>query len=285
MPAKSRAKASTAKTVVIGGGNMGGAIVRGMVRAGVRAAAEVVVVDVDSARREALRVELEVGVAAEAGADALAGAGMVLLAVKPQVVEGALASLRSALRGEPLVVSIVAGVETRAVHAALGGACRVVRAMPNIAATVGASVTALAGGASAGEEDLRAAEAVFSSVGTVVRVEERLLDAVTGVSGSGPAYVFTVIEALSDGGVRMGLPRGVALELAVQTVLGAATLLRESGEHPAVLRDRVTTPAGTTIAGLYALERGGVRAAILDAVDAATRRSRELGAPPAGSER
>jgi pyrroline-5-carboxylate reductase len=195
-----------------------------------------------------------------------------ILAVKPGDAAGALRGL-----APRRVLSIVAGVTTGALEAALPAGTHVVRAMPNTPALVGQSASAIAAGAHATTYDLDWAEQVLGAVGTVVRVPEAQLDAVTGLSGSGPAYVFLVAEALIDAGVLVGLPRPAARDLAVQTLLGAARLLAETGESPEALRAQVTSPGGTTAAGLRALETRGVRAAVLDAVVAATERSRELG--------
>jgi len=182
-----------------------------------------------------------------------------------------------ALTPDKLVISIVAGVPAARISEGLGGHARVVRAMPNTPAIVGEAATALASGRAATQEDLTVADELFRSVGLVVHVAEGLMDAVTGLSGSGPAFVFIAIEALSDAGVRAGLPRDIATKLATQTIVGAGKLALETGEHPARLKDMVTSPGGTTIAGVAALEREGYRNALMCAVEAATARSRELG--------
>jgi pyrroline-5-carboxylate reductase len=210
-------------------------------------------------------------------AAAAAQAEVVVLAVKPQVMGKVLEQLAPAIDPSKLVISIAAGVPIAAIERKLGPGARVVRAMPNTPALVGAGATALAGGEHATEADLAAASRLFQAVGQVVVVDEPLLDAVTGLSGSGPAYVFLVIEALSDAGVKVGLPRYSAQALAAQTVLGAAKLLIETGMHPGLLKDQVTSPGGTAIAGLHTLEAGGLRTTLIDAVEAATRRARELG--------
>jgi pyrroline-5-carboxylate reductase len=183
----------------------------------------------------------------------------------------------SAIDPRKLVISIAAGVPIAAIERKLGAGARIVRAMPNTPALVGAGACALSPGEHATEEDLELASALFQAVGTATVVEENLLDAVTGLSGSGPAYVFLVIEALSDAGVKVGLPRYTALKLASQTVLGAAKLLIETGAHPGQLKDQVTSPGGTAIAGLHTLEAGGLRTTLINAVEAATRRAKELG--------
>ena len=202
---------------------------------------------------------------------------MIVLATKPQVFPQVLPGLADAVSGDALVISIAAGIATEVIERALPAGARVVRTMPNTPALVGAGATAIAGGQHATEDDLALAERLFQSVGVAVRVDEPSIDAVTGLSGSGPAYVFAMIEALRDAGVREGLPEETAFLLASQTVLGAARLLVEEGERPEVLRERVTSPGGTTRAGLDALARAGFDNAIAGAVRAATRRSAELG--------
>jgi pyrroline-5-carboxylate reductase len=199
-----------------------------------------------------------------------------VLAVKPQVLDGVLKEVGAEL-AKALVVSIVAGVPISRITDACGQGGRVIRAMPNTPALVQQGMTALAIGDGVQEKDVASVRSIFESVGKVVPVEERLMDAVTGLSGSGPAYVFLTIEALADGGVKMGVPRAIAEVLAAQTVLGAAQMVLETGQHPARLKDQVASPGGTTIAGLHRLEQGGLRATLIDAVEAATRRSQELG--------
>jgi pyrroline-5-carboxylate reductase len=253
--------------LIVGGGRMGEALLGGLRAAGWD---DLGVVEKLPARRDELaRSFPDVRVL-----DEVAPADAAVLAVKPNDVRAACARLG----GTPRVLSIAAGVPIATIELALGSDAAVVRAMPNTPALVGAGAAAIAGGTRAGEDDLAWAESVLGAVGEVVRVPESLLDAVTGLSGSGPAYVFLVAEALIDAGVLNGLPRDVSVALATQTLLGAARLLAETGESPEALRAQVTSPGGTTAAGLHALESAGVRAAFLDAVSAATRRSRELGA-------
>lgn len=259
------------RLVLVGGGRMGEALLGGLLGRGWAPAEELVVVEVDAARRSVLAERYGVTVSA----DPLAGDGVVL-AVKPA---DATAAAKSAVgAGASRVLSIAAGVTLEALQAATGGGVPVVRAMPNTPALVGQGAAAIAGGDAAAEEDLSWAESILSSVGTVVRVPEHLLDAVTGLSGSGPAYVFLVAEALVDAGVMVGLPRDVATALTTQTLLGSASLLDSSDDDATALRAAVTSPGGTTAAGLRVLESAGVRAAILVAVAAATERSRQLGA-------
>jgi pyrroline-5-carboxylate reductase len=260
-----------ARLVVVGGGRMGEALVTGLLSGG-WAAGDVTVVEVSPARRDAIAAALP-GV--DVVPEPVAADGAVV-AVKPGDVEAACTAL--AATGVGRVLSIAAGVPTGRLEAALGAGVPVVRAMPNTPALVGAGVSAIAAGSAAAGDDLEWARGILGAVGEVVTVPERLLDAVTGLSGSGPAYVFLVVEALIDAGVLAGLPRDVAETLAIGTVAGAGRLLVETGDGPAELRAAVTSPGGTTAAGLRALEQAGTRAAFLDAVLAATERSKELGA-------
>lgn len=202
---------------------------------------------------------------------------IVVLAVKPQHVADVLVELSGRITAEHLVVSIAAGVPISTLTAALGEECRIVRVMPNTPCLLGAGAAGYAVGGGGTEEDGERVSRMFSTVGIAVRVPEELLDAVTGLSGSGPAFVYQIIEALSDGGVAAGLPRDIATRLSAQTVLGAARMVLETGENPATLTDAVASPGGTTIAGLVELERGRLRATLMNAVLAASARSRELG--------
>jgi pyrroline-5-carboxylate reductase len=266
-------KATLSSVGTIGAGNMAEAILGGLLRAGL-AREKLFAADPDPARREHVARALGVRTSADNAAVARA-CEVVVLAVKPQQLAAAAGDLPRDAR--PLWLSIVAGAPLARLRGLLGADARVVRSMPNTPALVAAGISAICGAPGLPEADLARAEAVLSAVGRVVRVPEELLDAVTGVSGSGPAYVFLFIEALADAAVREGLPPAVARELALETVLGAARLARETGEEPAALRARVSSPGGTTVAGLAALESAGFRAALADAVRAATARSRELG--------
>jgi pyrroline-5-carboxylate reductase len=257
--------------LIVGGGRMGEALLGGLLAAG-RVATDLTVAEVAQARRE----ELAAAYPDVAVVDAPGRAAGAVLVVKPGDVGGAARAVADA--GAQRILSVAAGVTTRAIEAAAGRMLPVVRAMPNTPALVGAGVAAISPGASAGEDDMAWAEGILAAVGVVVRVPESALDAVTGLSGSGPAYVLLVAEAMADAGVLAGLPREIAETLAFQTLLGSARLLDEAGDTPAALRAAVTSPGGTTAAGLRELERHGVRAAFLDAVMAATERSRELGA-------
>ncbi len=264
------------KIAFLGSGNMAEALVKGLLAAGTAAPDEIVCAEPRAERREELRQRH--GVAVVAGnLAAVQQADILVLSVKPQVIDALLEEIAPAVDARKLVVSIAAGVPIAAIARKLGAATRIVRTMPNTPALVGAGATALARGAHATEADLGQAVALFEAVGTAVVVDEHLLDAVTGLSGSGPAFVFLAIEALADGGVKMGLPRHVAMALAAQTVVGAGRLVLETGEHPGKLKDQVTSPGGTTIAGVHALEAAGFRAALIAAVEAAAIRSRELG--------
>jgi len=205
------------------------------------------------------------------------GCDTLVLAVKPQVMAAVLAEVQPGISPKHLVVSIAAGVTLKTLGQLLGEATRLVRVMPNTPCLVGASASAYSAGATATAADVELAGRLFGAVGKAFALPEHLLDAVTGLSGSGPAFVYVMIEAMADGGVKAGLPRDVALALAAQTVLGSAKMVLETGLHPAALKDAVASPGGTTIAGLHALERGGLRAALIEAVDAAAKRAQELG--------
>lgn len=265
------------RLALVGLGNMGEALLKGLLDRGLVEASGVAGAEKVEARRQ--EVAGRYGIPSHAsGAEACRGAGAVLLAVKPQDADRTLAELGPALQGGAVVVSVCAGVTLARLGSALPPDTPVVRAMPNTPALVGCGASVYCVNDRAGPAADEIARALLGAVGEVHRVEsESLLDAVTGLSGSGPAYVFAFLEALADGGVLMGLPRPLARALACQTVLGAAQLAKSSGEHTGELKDRVASPAGTTIAGLRELELGGFRAAIIEAVRAATLRSRELG--------
>ena len=257
----------------IGGGVMGEALVGRLVTQQVYPASTVLVCDPSPERRQYWQQTYGVQTSGD-NVEALAAAEAVLLAVKPQVLAPVAAALPP--RGSTLLLSVLAGVPLAKLQAAFPQR-PIVRAMPNTPATVGAGVTAIAPSADVDAEQLARARTIFAAVGPVVEVPETLLDAVTGLSGSGPAYVALLIEALADGGVAAGLPRAIAQQLALQTVLGTAQLLQTTGWHPATLKDRVTSPGGTTIAGVAALEARGFRSAAIEAVKAAAARSQELG--------
>ncbi len=268
------------KLGLIGCGKMGGALLRGVCAARDGADLQLSLCDAVPAAVTSLREDLPIQASGGTPAQVAADSDLVLLAVKPQDMRSLCETLAQ-VKGSRLYLSIAAGVPIAALESWLGGAQRVIRAMPNTPALVGAGAAAFARGALATDADADLARAVLGGVGIVDEVPEKLLDAVTGLSGSGPAYVYTVIEALADGGVLKGLPRATALRLAAQTVLGAAKMVLDTGKHPAALRDEVTSPGGTTIAGLAQLEKNGLRHALLQAVNAATERSIELGQPAA----
>jgi pyrroline-5-carboxylate reductase len=259
----------------IGAGNMAEAMIRGLLRGQDFDASTIFA----SGPREERMRELREKYAIDASTDNLrpAAAEIVVLSVKPQILSRVLDEVAESIKPDALVISIAAGVPVAAIQARLASGTRVVRAMPNTPALVDAAATAIAGGEHARESDLAEAKKIFDSIGLTVVLEKSQLDAVTGLSGSGPAYVFLILEALSDAGVKVGLSRRTSQLLAAQTVLGSAKLLLETNEHPGRLKDMVTSPGGTAITGLHTLEAGGVRTTLMNAVEAATRRSRKLG--------
>lgn len=260
---------------LIGAGNMAEAIIAGMLKAGVAEPRQLLVTDVMEARLKYCEKQFKVRTTQD-NHEAAMWADIIILAVKPQVMDEVLVELHFAAHDNRLVISIAAGYPLSRLLTHMDLKSRVIRAMPNTPSLVLEGATALACGPTVSEEQLQLAKRIFESVGKVVVVEERLIDTVTGLSGSGPAYVYVMIEALADGGVKMGLSRQVAQLLAAQTVLGAARMVIESGEHPGTLKDRVASPGGTTIAGLHSLEQGQLRATLMDAVEASARRSQEL---------
>ncbi|WP_297056850.1 pyrroline-5-carboxylate reductase [Thermosulfurimonas sp.] len=269
-------KVNPLKLGFIGGGRMAEALIRGLL-ASKKISPAAISVSVPSEGRQAyLRTTYGVTTLFD-NPEVVRENPVVVLAVKPQVAPGVLKEVREAVKeGKPLLLSVVAGLTLARMADLLGGYSRIIRIMSNTPALVLSGVSAICGGLEAREEDLELAEQIFSLLGEVIRVPESLFDAVTGLSGSGPAYVFAFIEALVDGGVKEGLPREVAERLAVGTVLGAAKLMRETGENPYALKAMVTSPGGTTIAGLKVLAERGFHGAVMEAVAAATRRSREL---------
>jgi pyrroline-5-carboxylate reductase len=260
----------------LGAGKMATALARGWLAAGLVTHDRVLAGDPLPQARDAFHQETGVPVAEDNRA-VLGKSDVLILAVKPQNVAAVLAEVRPLVTPRHCVVSIAAGATLRQLADGLGPSCRLVRVMPNTPCLLGASASAYAPAETATAEDVALVDRLLGAVGRAVRLPENLLDAVTGLSGSGPAFVYVMIEALSDGGVRVGLPRDVATLLAAQTVLGSARMVLETGLHPGALKDMVASPGGTTIAGLHALERGGLRAALMDAVEAATRRATELG--------
>jgi pyrroline-5-carboxylate reductase len=264
------------KIGIIGTGNMGEAIVGGLISSGSSEPENIMCSDVSQDRLE--WVNAKYGVPTTADNNALIEASdIVIYAVKPQNMAATLKQTADSLEMSKLVISIAAGVPLTAIESCLKKDLRLIRVMPNIAAFVREGASAVAGGKHADKTDLAVAKAIFDSVGKSVIIEEELMDAVTGLSGSGPAYIFLIVTALSDAGVKMGLSRKDSLFLSTQTLLGAAKLLIETNEHPGRLRDRVTSPGGTAIAGIHTLEEGGLRTTLMNAVETATNRSKELG--------
>ena len=254
---------------------MGGGLVLGLLDAGRIPAAHIAATDVFE---DVLQPLAELGV--QTGSEislAVRGRDVVILAVKPQLAATVLQEIAPLLEPDQVLVSIMAGVVTATIEAQVGGTVPVVRVMPQMLVRVGAAASGVCAGQHVTEAQIELVRALFDEVGSTVVVSETQMDAVTGLSGSGPAYVYTVIEALAAGGVLMGLSREDALQLAAQTVLGAARMVIESGQHPAILKDQITSPGGTTIAGLHKLEEKGLRDALISAVQAATQRSVELG--------
>lgn len=255
---------------------MGEAILKGLLQSGAATPDQVRVSHPRKDRRDELKARHGVEVFAD-NATAVKDAEVVMICVKPQIFTKVLDEVGPALSPDTLTISIAAGVPIPAMEQRLHREARVVRVMPNTPCLVGAGASVLAPGPHATEADLELADRIFQAVGVTVQVEENLIDAATGLSGSGPAYIFLVIEALADGGVKVGLSRSRALKLAAQTVFGAAKLQIETGEHPGRLKDQVTSPGGTAIAGIHTLESGGLRRTLIDAVEAATKRAHELG--------
>ncbi len=261
---------------LIGAGKIGTALIRGLLEAGVLNAKQILASDPAESALEQLKLQAEVKTTSR-NAEVAKQSEIILIAVKPDVMRSVLQEIRPFVSKEQLVISIAAGVTLKTIEENLDQGCRAVRVMPNTPCLVGAAAAAFSLGKNAIPEDARLVKALFETVGLAVQVQEKHLDAVTGLSASGPAYVFLMIEALSDGGVKMGLSRPVATQLAAQTVFGAAKMVLEMKKHPAELKDLVTSPGGTTIAGLHALESRAFGAALIDAVEAATRKAKELG--------
>ncbi|HEX9639299.1 MAG TPA: pyrroline-5-carboxylate reductase [Acidobacteriota bacterium] len=269
---------TSSNVVIIGCGCIGGALVRGLAAAGRVAPSELIACDHHDDKLKDL--ERRCGCRTTRSAvEAAQQAAVAFIAVKPRALPELLPALAPVLRPGTLVISTVAGARTTEFEAALGSAIPVVRSMPNLPAVIGAGATAITAGAHATEEHMQLAESLLSAVGRVARVEEDLMNAVTGLSGSAPAYVFLMIEALIDGGIKVGIPRGICRELVVQTVLGSARMLQTDDRHPAMLRDMVTTPGGTTISAIHELESRSVRSAFIHAVEVATERAAQLTAP------
>jgi pyrroline-5-carboxylate reductase len=268
------------KVGFVGAGNMGEALIKGLVAANLVPAEAIYASDPRRERLQTLDTQYGIQLVGD-NAELIARTDVVILAVKPQIMASVLREIAAAVTKRKLLISIAAGVSTAMIRATLGKETRLIRVMPNTPALVLEGVTAIAKSDGLEPGDLETAEEIFAAVGKVVVLGEDALDAVTGLSGSGPAFVAVVIESLADGGVKMGLDRITAMTLATQTVLGAARLLLETGLHPGALKDMVSSPGGTSIAGIAALEEGGIRTTFIKAVERATHRSRELGQGPA----
>ncbi|MCD4844149.1 MAG: pyrroline-5-carboxylate reductase [Methanosarcinales archaeon] len=260
----------------IGTGMMGEALIKGITKAGLVERSKICASDIDKKKLDLMHEELGIAVSTD-NRVVLEQADTIILAIKPQIIRHVLQGIRDSVSKKHLFISIAAGVSTGNLADDLPDGTRIVRVMPNICATVGEAASAICPGSAADDSDVETARWILNAVGRTVVVEEHLMDAVTGLSGSGPAFVSVVIRALADGGVHQGLDRATARTLAAQTVLGTARMVLDLGLHPAELRDMVSSPAGTTIHGIEALEKGQVRAGIMSAVIAASMRSNELG--------
>ena len=259
----------------VGSGNMAEAIVKGAIHAGLFSPKSIISSDIQEHRRRLFKDSYGIKTVSD-NCELVSSVDIVVLAVKPQNLKAILKEIAQGVDRSKLIISIAAGVPLAKIEEGLNRKSRVVRVMPNTPALIGEGAAALCVGSNATKDDLDITRNIFDVLGKTVVIDEKHMDAVTGLSGSGPAYVFLFIDALIDAGVNIGLDRNTARILSVQTVLGATKMLLETGEHPAVLKDRVTSPGGTTIAGLRVMETGNIRAVILDAIEAATKRSREL---------
>tara|TARA_B100000029_G_scaffold451213_1_gene475613 strand:- start:14129 stop:14950 length:822 start_codon:yes stop_codon:yes gene_type:complete len=266
---------SDSQIAILGTGNMGGCLLGGIRRASLVPPNQIIITGQRADHLNSIADEWGVNWTID-NHKAISNADVIMICLKPQTIERVVEKICGSLKKSQLIITIAAGVTTAQITEMISNENPVVRVMPNIASLVDEGAAAIAIGRYANEEHKNIAAQIFEAVGRVVFVKESLLDAVTGLSGSGPAYIYMVIEALSDGGVKMGLPRDVAMDLAAQTVLGAARLIQETGQHPAVLRDQVLTPGGTTIAAVHDLEIRGLRSMLISAVETATQRSREL---------
>jgi pyrroline-5-carboxylate reductase len=263
------------KIAIIGGGKMGSIIAQGLIDHKIIPRKDIVITDIDAARIDSLRSNIKLKVSNNNEKTAK-NADIIILAIKPQNMAATLKEISSVIDKSKLVISIAAGITTNFIENSLSKGVRVVRVMPNTPALVGEGAAAVAGGSCSKSNDVKVTRAIFNAVGISVEVEEKLMDAVTGLSGSGPAYFFLIIEALIDAGLKTGLSRDLSRQLAAQTMLGAARLCLQSDKEPAQLREMVTSPGGTTAAGLKVMEEKNIRAIIIAAVEAATQRSKEL---------
>jgi pyrroline-5-carboxylate reductase len=265
------------KISIIGTGNMGEALVSGLISSGSTSPEHIICTDVRDDKIKSVKDKYGV-VTMKNNIEAVEASEIVIYAVKPQIIASVLRETASCLDMSKLIISIAAGVPLPAIESFLKKELRLIRVMPNIAAYVKESASVLAAGQNATEDDVKLAMAIFDSMGKSIFIKENILmDAITGLSGSGPAYIFLIVDALADAGVKVGLSREDALFLSNQTVLGAAKLLIETKEHPGRLKDMVTSPGGTAIAGIHTLEKGGLRTTLINAVEVATERSKELG--------
>ena len=265
------------KICILGTGNMGEALVSGLVSSGSTDPENIICTDVREDQLKAVKEKYGV-VTMTDNIEAVKASEIVIYSVKPQIIAAVLKETAPFLDMSKLVISIAAGVPLAAIESCLNKELRLIRVMPNIAAFVKESASVLAAGGNATKDDIDLAMAIFNSMGKSIFIKENnLMDAVTGLSGSGPAYIFLIVDALADAGVKVGLSRQDALFLSTQTILGSAKLLMETKEHPGRLKDMVTSPGGTAIAGIHTLEKGGLRTTLINAVEAATQRSRELG--------
>jgi len=266
----------TNKTIgVIGAGHIGAAVIGGLIKAKLTTPKNIIA----SRRSENSLAELAKTFGIHTTTDnkkVAKSSDIIVLAIKPMNSRDVLNEIKDSVTPSQVIISVMAGIKTSFINSVIGVECPVIRTMPNTPVLVDSGATAISKGKFAGEEDLKIAHTIFKSIGTVEVVPENLLDAVTGLSGSGPAYIYMVIEAMTDGGVRMGIPRQIAFRLAAQTVFGAAKLVIETGKHPAILKDEVTTPGGTAIAAVAELETHGLRTMLINAVSTATARSQEL---------
>lgn len=270
-----QAPTANLRTAVIGTGKMGGILVQGFLRCGLFAKEQIVATVAHEARAQALSKQFGISVTTD-NFKAAQDADVILLGVKPQQMSDVVRAIAPAITPGKLLISFAASVKTGAIEEAAGGRVSVIRAMPNTPSMVGAGITAICRGSFVTDEQLALAERIFATVGRTVIVDEKHMDAVTGLSGSGPAFLYIIIEALAEAGVNVGLPRDIATLLAAQTTFGAAKMVLETGSHPALLKDEVTTPAGCTVEGILELEEGGVRVTLIKAVKRATERAREL---------
>ena len=270
------------KIGIIGGGNMGIALAQGIIQTKWADPKRIIIAEPLKDKHDQLRGIAKGVEATASNLEAAKFADVIVLSIKPQIMLRVIDEMKPALKDTKLLISVAAGITTTQMEKKAGGKIHVIRAMPNIAAVVREAATAICPGSYATEDDMAAARHIFESVGIVVHVEEYLMDAVTGLSGTGPMYVFQILEGLSDAGVKAGLSRHTANILAVQTLIGSSTLIQETKEHPAKLKDLVTSPGGTAISALHSLEKNGLKALLIDAVEVAAKRSSELGSEHKG---